>query len=57
MKLVFAELMIWFAYLVITKFIDASRQNDFIVRHGTGDYGAVKKDIFAQTYDMSGAYG
>jgi hypothetical protein len=31
--------------------------NDFIVRHGTGDYGAVKKDIFAQTYDMSGAYG
>jgi hypothetical protein len=28
MKLVFAELMIWFAYLVITKFIDASRQND-----------------------------
>ena len=27
--------------------------NDFIVRHGTGDYGAVKKDIFAQTYDTS----
>ena len=25
--------------------------NDYIVRHGTGDYGAVKKDIFAQTYD------
>ena len=24
--------------------------NDYIVRHGTGDYGAVKKDIFAQTY-------
>jgi hypothetical protein len=22
---------------------------------GTGDYGAVKKDIFAQTYDTSGA--
>lgn len=27
--------------------------NDYIVRHGTGDYGAVKKDIFAQTYDTS----
>ena len=26
--------------------------NDYIVRHGTGDYGAVKKDIFAQTYAM-----
>ncbi len=24
--------------------------NDYIVRHGTGDYGVVKKDIFAQTY-------
>jgi hypothetical protein len=29
--------------------------NDYIVRHGTGDYGAVKKDIFAQTYDTSRA--
>lgn len=29
--------------------------NDYIVRHGTGDYGAVKKDIFAQTYDTLGA--
>ena len=28
--------------------------NDFIVRHGPGDYGVVKKDIFAQTYDTSG---
>jgi hypothetical protein len=28
--------------------------NDYIVRHGTGDYGAVKKDIFAQTYDTGG---
>ena len=28
--------------------------NDFIVRHGAGDYGVVKKDIFAQTYDTSG---
>ena len=24
--------------------------NDFIVRHGPGDYGVVKKDIFAKTY-------
>lgn len=29
--------------------------NDYIVRHGTGDYGAVKKDIFMQTYDTSKA--
>lgn len=29
--------------------------NDYIVRHGTGDYGAVKKDIFAQTYDTTKA--
>jgi hypothetical protein len=26
---------------------------DYIVRHGTNDYGAVKKDIFKQTYDTS----
>jgi hypothetical protein len=25
--------------------------NDYIVRHGQGDYGVVKKDIFAQTYE------
>ena len=25
--------------------------NDYIVRHGHNDYGAVKKDIFAQTYE------
>ena len=25
---------------------------DFIVRHGAGDYGVVKKDIFAQTYEL-----
>lgn len=25
--------------------------NDYIVRHGAGDYGVVKKDIFAQTYE------
>ena len=24
--------------------------NDYIVRHGSGDYGVVKKDIFAKTY-------
>lgn len=27
--------------------------NDYIVRHGPGDFGAVKKDIFQQTYDTS----
>lgn len=27
--------------------------NDYIVRHGPGDYGPVKKDIFAKTYDTS----
>jgi hypothetical protein len=25
---------------------------DYIVRHGPGDYGVVKKDIFAQTYEL-----
>ena len=29
--------------------------NDYIVRHGAGDYGAVKRDIFQQTYDTSKA--
>ncbi len=28
--------------------------NDYIVKHGTNDYGVVKKDIFAQTYDTTG---
>jgi hypothetical protein len=28
---------------------------DYIVRHGAGDYGVVKKDIFAKTYDTSKA--
>jgi hypothetical protein len=32
-----------------------TKGNDYIVRHGAGDYGAVKKDIFAQTYDTSNA--
>lgn len=26
--------------------------NDYIVRHGDNDYGVVKKDIFAQTYQL-----
>lgn len=26
---------------------------DYIVRHGPGDYGVVKKDIFKKTYDTS----
>jgi hypothetical protein len=25
--------------------------NDYIVKHGTNDYGVVKKDIFTQTYN------
>jgi hypothetical protein len=28
--------------------------NDYIVKHDTNDYGVVKKDIFAQTYDTTG---
>ena len=28
--------------------------NDYIVKHGANDYGAVKKDIFAQTYNTTG---
>ena len=28
-----------------------TKGNDVIVRHGDGDYGAVKLDIFQQTYD------
>jgi hypothetical protein len=32
-----------------------TKGNDYIVRHGTGDYGAVKKEIFAQTYDTLNA--
>ena len=26
--------------------------NDYIVKHGPGDYGVIKKDIFAQTYQQ-----
>ena len=27
-----------------------TKGNDYIVRHGPGDYGVVKADIFKQTY-------
>jgi len=30
---------------------------DYIVKHSPGDYGVVKKDIFAQTYDTSNIKG
>lgn len=33
--------------------LEYTKDNDYIVRHGEGDYGAVKKDIFHQTYDTS----
>ena len=33
--------------------LEYTKGNDYIVRHGEGDYGAVKKDIFHQTYDTS----
>jgi hypothetical protein len=31
--------------------------NDYIVKHGPGDYGVVKTDIFAKTYDTSALQG
>ena len=31
--------------------LNYTKGNDVIVRHGDGDYGAVKLDIFQQTYD------
>ena len=31
--------------------LEYTKGNDYIVRHGEGDYGAVKKDIFQQTYN------
>jgi hypothetical protein len=37
--------------------LNYTKGNDVIVRHGAGDYGAVKKDIFAQTYDTSKLQG
>ena len=33
--------------------LEYTKGNDYIVKHGPGDYGVVKKDIFAQTYDTS----
>lgn len=33
--------------------LNYTKDNDYIVRHGAGDYGAVKKDIFHQTYDTT----
>ena len=33
--------------------LNYSSGEDYIVRHGEGDYGVVKKDIFAQTYEVS----
>ena len=30
--------------------LNYTQGNDYIVRHGPGDYGVVKKDIFAKTY-------
>ena len=30
--------------------LNYTRGNDYIVRHGPGDYGVVKKDIFPKTY-------
>ena len=37
--------------------LNYKRGEDIIVRHGAGDYGAVKKDIFAKTYDTSRLQG
>ena len=31
--------------------LEYTKGDDYIVRHGEGDYGAVKKDIFQQTYN------
>lgn len=30
-----------------------TQDSDYIVKHGSGDYGVVKADIFAKTYDKS----
>ena len=32
--------------------LNYTRGNDYIVRHGPGDYGVVKKDIFPKTYQI-----
>ena len=31
--------------------LEYNKDKDYIVKHGPGDYGVVKKDIFTQTYD------
>ena len=33
--------------------LNYTKGNDYIVKHGPGDYGVVKTDIFAKTYDKS----
>lgn len=35
--------------------LNYSAGEDYIVRHGPGDYGVVKKDIFANTYKLPDA--
>ena len=32
--------------------LNYTANNDYIVRHGAGDYGVVKADIFKQTYNI-----
>ena len=32
--------------------LNYTKGEDYIVRHGAGDYGVVKKDIFAKTYEL-----
>ena len=32
--------------------LEYTKGNDYIVRHGPGDYGVVKTDIFAKTYHI-----
>lgn len=33
--------------------LEYTKGNDYIVKHGPGDYGVVKTDIFAKTYNKS----
>jgi hypothetical protein len=33
--------------------LEYTRGNDYIVKHGPGDYGVVKADIFDKTYNKS----
>jgi hypothetical protein len=32
--------------------LEYTKGNDYVVRHGPGDYGVVKTDIFAKTYHI-----